>query len=66
MQKPPILLIHGDRDDLIPVAALFQATQGLAAAEIPVEWHISRGIPHGIGPDGIELGLNFLKRNLPL
>ena len=25
-------------------------------AEIPVEWHISQGIPHGIGPDGLELG----------
>jgi phospholipase/carboxylesterase len=64
-QKPPILLIHGDRDDLIPVAALFQAAQGLAAAENTVEWHISSGLPHGIGPDGIELGLAFLKRLLP-
>jgi phospholipase/carboxylesterase len=64
-QKPPVLLIHGDADDLIPVAAIFQAAQGLAAAEIPVEWHISRGIPHGIGPDGIELGLAFLRRVLP-
>jgi phospholipase/carboxylesterase len=65
VQKPPVLLVHGDRDDLIPVAALFQAAQGLAAVEIPVEWHISRGLPHGIGPDGIELGLGFLKRVLP-
>jgi phospholipase/carboxylesterase len=64
-QKPPILLIHGDRDDLIPVAALFAAAQGLAAAEIPVEWHVSRGVPHGIGPDGMELGIAFLKRVLP-
>jgi phospholipase/carboxylesterase len=65
IQKPPVLLIHGDRDDLIPVQALFGAAQGLAAAEIPVEWHISQGIPHGIGPDGMELGLAFLKRVLP-
>ena len=65
VQKPPVMLIHGDRDDLIPVAALFAAAQGLAAAEIPVEWHISSGVPHGIGPDGIELGLKFLKRVLP-
>ena len=65
VQKPPVLLIHGDRDDLIPVAAIFSAAEGLAAAGIPVEWHISRGIPHGIGPDGIELGLGFLKRVLP-
>jgi len=65
VQKPPVLLIHGDRDELIPVAALFSAAQGLAAAEIPVEWHISSGVPHGIGTDGLELGLNFLKGVLP-
>lgn len=62
--KPPVLLVHGDRDDLIPVDALFATAQGLAAAEIPVEWHISPGIPHGIGPDGIALGLAFLRRVL--
>ena len=65
IQKPPILLIHGDRDDLIPVAAIFSAAQGLAAADIPVEWHISQGIGHGIAPDGLELGAKFLKRVLP-
>ena len=65
VQKPPVLLVHGDRDDLIPVAAIFSAAQGLAAAEIPVEWHISTGVPHGIGPDGLEIGLAFLKRVLP-
>jgi phospholipase/carboxylesterase len=65
VQKPPVFLIHGDRDDLIPVAAIFSAAAGLAAAEIPVEWHISQGVPHGIGPDGLELGLKFLKRVLP-
>jgi phospholipase/carboxylesterase len=65
IQRPPILLVHGDRDDLIPVAAVFAAAQGLAAAEIPVQWHISPGVPHGIGPDGIEIGLAFLKRHLP-
>jgi phospholipase/carboxylesterase len=64
-QKPPVLLIHGDMDDLIPVAAIFAAAQGLATAEIPVEWHISPGVPHGIGPDGMELGLKFLKQVLP-
>jgi phospholipase/carboxylesterase len=65
VQKPPILLIHGDRDDLIPVMSLFAAAQALAAAEISVEWHVSQGVPHGIGLDGVELGLSFLKRVLP-
>ncbi len=65
VQKPAVFLIHGDRDELIPVAAIFSAAAGLAEAEIPVEWHISQGVPHGIGPDGLELGLAFLKRVLP-
>lgn len=64
IRKPPVMLIHGERDDLIPVAAIFAAAQALAAAEIPVEWHISPGIPHGIGPDGMEIGLSFLRRVL--
>src|SRR3974390_2426152 len=39
--RPPILLVHGDRDDLIPVEALFLASNGLAELGIPVEWHLS-------------------------
>jgi phospholipase/carboxylesterase len=65
VHKPPVLLVHGDQDDLIPVAAIFAAAQGLAAAEIPVEWHVSPGISHGIGPDGLELGIRFLRRVFP-
>lgn len=60
----PVFLIHGDRDEVIPVQALFAATQGLSEAEIPVEWHISRGIGHGIAPDGLEMGGRFLSRLL--
>jgi phospholipase/carboxylesterase len=58
--KPKVMLIHGDADQVIPVQALFAAAQGLGAAEIPTQWHISRGVPHGIGPDGLELGGQFL------
>jgi phospholipase/carboxylesterase len=65
VQTPPVLLVHGDRDDVIPVAAIFSAAQGLAAAGIPLEWHISPGVPHGIGPDGLDLGLYFLRSVLP-
>ncbi len=39
--RPPVLLLHGDADDLIPVQALILSSQALAALEIPVEWHIS-------------------------
>jgi phospholipase/carboxylesterase len=60
--RPPILLIHGEADDLIPVQAIFQAAQALAALEVPVEWHISRGIGHGIDAEGMRQGGEFLVR----
>ena len=59
---PPVLLVHGDRDDLIPVQALFQAAQGLGALGIPVEWHISAGVGHGIDAEGLRHGGEFLAR----
>lgn len=60
--KPPVLLVHGDEDPLIPVGALFHAAQGLAALEIPVEWHISSGIGHGIDQEGLRHGGEFLAK----
>jgi len=60
--RPPVLLVHGDRDDLIPPQALFQATQGLAAIEVPVEWHLSPGVGHGIDGEGLRHGGEFLAR----
>ncbi|MPZ55918.1 MAG: prolyl oligopeptidase family serine peptidase [Rhizobiales bacterium] len=63
--RPPILLVHGDRDDLIPMQALFHASQALASLDIPVEWHLSAGIGHGIDEDGLRHGGEFLARRLP-
>lgn len=60
--RPPVLLIHGDQDELIPVQALFHATQALAALEIPAEWHVSAGIGHGIDQEGLRQGGEFLAR----
>ena len=62
--KPPILLVHGDMDDLLPIDSLFEAAQGLAAAGIPAQWHISQGVGHSIGQDGMELAADFLARAL--
>jgi phospholipase/carboxylesterase len=62
--RPPVLLVHGDRDDLIPAQALFQAGQGLAALGVPTEWHLSAGIGHGIDGEGLRHGGEFLARRL--
>jgi phospholipase/carboxylesterase len=62
--RPPVLLVHGDSDDLIPAAALFQAAQGLAALGVPAEWHLSAGIGHGIDAEGLRHGGEFLARQV--
>jgi phospholipase/carboxylesterase len=62
--RPPVLLIHGDSDDLIPPQALFLASNGLAAVGVPVEWHLSAGIGHGIDQEGLRQGGEFIARRL--
>lgn len=62
--KPPVLLVHGDQDEMIPVAALGEARGVLAEAGFTVQWHISRGVGHGIAPDGLGLALSFLCKHL--
>lgn len=60
--KPPVLLVHGDQDELIPVQALLHASQSLAAMDIPVQWHISPGVGHGIDQEGLRHGGEFLRK----
>ena len=62
--KPPVLLVHGDMDDVVPVAALSEAETALRAAGFDVASHISRGVAHGIAPDGLGLALRFLHERL--
>lgn len=62
--RPPVVLIHGDRDDVIPVAALGEAEAALKAADVPVTTHVSPGTPHGIAPDGLRVAAEFLMRAL--
>lgn len=63
--RPPVLLIHGDADPVVPYADLAKAAAGLKAAGVAVQTHTSRGVGHGIAPDGLSLALQFLQRHLP-
>jgi phospholipase/carboxylesterase len=62
--KPPVLLVHGDRDPTIPIPAMFDSAEALAANGHGAQWHVSYGVPHSIGPDGLELGGAFLSMYL--
>lgn len=60
--RPPVLLIHGDSDPLIPPQALPMSAAALRALGLNVETHMSSGVGHGIGEDGLRLGAAFLTR----
>lgn len=62
---PPVLLVHGDADEMVPFASMGEAADSLAAAGFEVYTHVSRGVGHGIAPDGLSLALQFLRRVLP-
>ena len=64
MTRPPVLLVHGDADPMIPVSAYHHAGSALAAAGFPVEGHVSPGLGHSIDFDGLRLGGAFLARVL--
>ena len=57
---PPVLLIHGDADPMIPVGALFASAAALATAGAAVQWHVSPGVGHSIDETGLALGGDFL------
>jgi phospholipase/carboxylesterase len=58
--RPPVLLVHGEADDLIPVEALHLAREPLAAAGLAVEWHVRPGLAHGIDAAGERMAAGFL------
>ncbi len=60
---PPVLLVHGDSDEVIPPDALFAAAEDLARADIGCQWHLSRGLGHGIDEAGLMHGGLFLAQN---
>ena len=64
VSKPPVLLAHGDQDDLVPVQSLDQASQALSGAGFDVHTHVMSGTGHGIAPDGLGVALAFLSERL--
>jgi phospholipase/carboxylesterase len=61
--KPPILLVHGTADQVVPFAAMGAAAQVLQGLGIDVETIARPGLPHSIDPDGLARGGRFLQEN---
>lgn len=62
--RPPVLLVHGDADEIVPIQALAAAASGLAAARIPVTTERRPGLGHSIDERGLHLGAAFIVRSL--
>ena len=58
--KPPVLLVHGSQDPLVPVAALHTAESELKHLGIAVTTHVCAGLGHSVDPVGIRLGCEFV------
>ena len=59
---PPVLLIHGDQDPLIPFDAMFMAAEALAGARFRPSGIFRFGIGHGIDAEGLRQGGLFLAK----
>jgi phospholipase/carboxylesterase len=64
LTKPPVLLIHGDMDMVVPPTDMPKAAAALTEAGIGVETHVSTGMAHGIAPDGLGLAVQFIQAQL--
>jgi len=66
VSKPPVLLVHGNADDVVPFAEMQNAGEVLQSAGFQVYGHVMDGTAHGIAPDGLGVALTFMKEQLDL
>jgi phospholipase/carboxylesterase len=64
--RPPILLIHGDADPVVPFRSLHEAKRILETHGFTVEEHVSPRLGHNVDPSGIAAALAFARKVLAL
>lgn len=62
--KPPVLLVHGSADPVVPVAALHAARSALEHLGIDVTAHVSNAVGHSVDPVGLRMGGDFVAKAL--
>ncbi len=60
--RPPVALIHGEMDELVPYSSMAEAAAALERQGFAVETHGRPGLGHGIDPAGMQAGLAFMAR----
>jgi phospholipase/carboxylesterase len=64
VSSPPILLIHGDLDDVVPATALIDAQSHLEEKGYDVEVVLEKGIGHSISETGLDSARHFIHSHL--
>ena len=62
--RPPVCLVHGAADPIVPVMALHAAEQALGRAGIDVASHVRPALGHSVDPAGLRIGGEFVARCL--
>jgi len=58
--KPPVMLVHGEADDVVPSSSLMDAVSGLAGVGIDARFELRPDLGHGLDDRGIMMGMEFL------
>jgi phospholipase/carboxylesterase len=62
--RPPVLIMHGDQDPVVPFEDMGKAGDALVGAGVPTYGHVMKGTGHGIAPDGLGVALQFIREQL--
>lgn len=58
--RPPVLMVHGSQDLVVPVTALHTAERELKQVDVQVTTHVCPNLDHSVDPTGIRLGCEFV------
>ena len=64
ISRPNIILMHGDKDEIVPVNFLLEAKNFFNKNNYKIQTEIFKNCEHRIPTEGSSLGLEFLKKNL--
>jgi phospholipase/carboxylesterase len=62
--RPPVCLIHGEADDVVPFASMKHASAALKEVGVPVETHARPFLGHSIDMEGLKVAGLFLQKHL--
>ncbi|TAH33692.1 MAG: phospholipase [Alphaproteobacteria bacterium] len=63
--KPPVMLRHGDMDEVVPAQNMIDAQKYLEDAGVPADARMDQGMGHSISEQSINEAAQFLTKNLP-